>query len=428
MCDLLVAVSCLDFANNLVPFNWSLHQRFFDTRWGERDSDSLALSSDPAPTLSRERDLVPFFMYGLCDFPALAECSCSSLLHNGAGVKHALSLLAVRDALRHPWRVTDPAHAAVFLIPAQAGMLTRGMCGGQASTRERLRKVLKRSEWFRRRSGADHVLVADDFAVQSALLDRWLTPAVAVGHFERGRMPRARAFSVGNSDVYSVFSESSVFGASATPTILFRDVPLSNRTLFLFWAGRTDVGTRHAHYGARQAMVRALAKLGDERRAAFAQLGGAWITSARDGDDAALPLCDNASTVVVGCRTIVPRLDAQRLRERARFCLLLRGDTPTSDALTNNMAAGCVTVAIDDGELMAELPFGARVPWSSVLLTIDEAVFVGDPVGALLGLQAVSAHRLALLSHMTRMHRADLMVHHPRSRWLENVLIEACQR
>jgi hypothetical protein len=77
--------------------------------------------------------------------------------------------------------------------------------------------------------------------------------------------------------------------------------------------------------------------------------------------------------------------------------------------------------------LMAELPFGARVPWSTVLLTIDEARFVADPVGALLDLQTVTAHRMALLSHLTRMHRADVMVHHPRSRWLDNVLLEASQ-
>jgi len=107
-----------------------------------------------------------------------ASCCCSPLTAR----KHSDDYFFAEAAYTHPMRVMDPTHAKLFVVPALinflstvrsapkhkhlacvGGMCTDGHCASKPQSCDILIKTVRMlhdSEWFQRRQGRDHVLVA----------------------------------------------------------------------------------------------------------------------------------------------------------------------------------------------------------------------------------------------------------------------------
>ena len=78
----------------------------------------------------------------------------------------------------HPWRTFDPSEAALFVVPALfsasfyegKNLVQSSLCSKPIEElSETLRKALKRSPWFKRTNGSDHLMVVSMYAAQ-----KWL--------------------------------------------------------------------------------------------------------------------------------------------------------------------------------------------------------------------------------------------------------------
>lgn len=64
--------------------------------------------------------------------------------------------------------------------------------------------------------------------------------------------------------------------------------------------------------------------------------------------------------------------------ENAKFCLVMRGDTPSSHSLYNAIRVGCIPVIISDTLPLFGLPFTTQLPWSLFTIMFSEEIFIID--------------------------------------------------
>lgn len=64
--------------------------------------------------------------------------------------------------------------------------------------------------------------------------------------------------------------------------------------------------------------------------------------------------------------------------KRSLFCLVPRGDSPTTSRLYDSIACGCIPIVLSD-DIGKHLAFPNRINYSSLLIQIKENDFVNDP-------------------------------------------------
>ena len=118
------------------------------------------------------------------------------------------------------------------------------------------------------------------------------------------------------------------------------------------------------------------------------------------------------------------------LMARAKYNLVLRGDSPSSRRLYDGIAAGAVSVLVSDELWSVGLPFTCLIPWRKMALTLSERPFVTREGAAstLHALDALSPNLLARMQRLANRHRRDLLWNINGSRVAENLLITSALR
>ena len=291
---------------------------------------------------------------------------------------------------RHPARTRAPEAAQLFVIPTL--MLQAWGCHGSSAmgvVNGALRAVVA-GQWFARSGGHDHLLLAHSWRFTvwankkrgSGLglpAETWaLLENVTQTRNEYYAMSRWRN-SWEDRDGFEAVRQAAPFLYADEHELTMRSVVMPKaippslpvlapspdewvaRPLLLYYHTRD---TRFAHQATwlRQLPVR------------MAAPGGAWEAACGAGGGT---LCDvgfatNQSAWVKGWSS-------------SRFCLVLRGDTPTSHAFYHAVASGCVPVVISDGFERFGLPFArdyyaaGRLKLDELALIVDEATFLKRP-------------------------------------------------
>ena len=106
----------------------------------------------------------------------------------------------------------------------------------------------------------------------------------------------------------------------------------------------------------------------------------------------------------------------------ADFCLVPKGDTPTSSRFYSAVACGCVPLVVSD-DMRHHLPFKARVNYSFIQ-HVHEKNFVADPTREVEAAMARLGPRLPALRRLMLDAAPELLYEVDGSRVAENMLLE----
>ena len=339
--------------------------------------------------------------------------------------------------MAHPRRTTDPARASLFVIGTP--ILQWWACKRPMTTVDAALREVVASPWFRRRGGHDHLLLAHSwrFSVWAnkkkgsgvgLMAETWRRlENVTQTRFEYFAMSRWRSSW---DDTGARRGERDAFDAvrRKLPWLYADEHELTKRSVVTPWATPPALPVLtpppYAALAVAEWRVRPVALWYHTRTTPFAhkatalrQLplkqaaqGGGWQCGAKTSVVCEHPMlsdhgggseggdgggggggggtpyrrkCANRTTVCdVGYATNASHW--LRGWSRSRFCLVLRGDTPSSHALYHAVASGCVPVVASDGFEHVGLPFAAHLAGGSLRLadfavTLPEAEFEATP-------------------------------------------------
>ena len=330
----------------------------------------------------------------------------------------------LRQLSTHRWRTRDPDAALLFVVPlylnAALQPSVRGLsCNGthHQLLLDRTARAVEAGLPYRRHLGADHMLVANTWraALRAPKMAPWAESQVSTDYFRAvfrnaivGHMESRHADDTGfwRCSVVSPYVANYDAHAHATPTSA-RDVS------FYFQGAANSRGT--FGYAFRQAALAQLDGLRAARISAYSLPGSP--APCRGGR-------------VTNCRAPRARDAFRATMGRARFNLVLRGDSPPSRRLYDGIGAGALTVLVSDEIWRVGLPFQCLIPWRDIAVTVGEAPFLSAR-GGRAEIEAVSARSTARLDATQRLanaYRRDVLWNVDGSRVAENVLITAAHR
>jgi hypothetical protein len=112
----------------------------------------------------------------------------------------------------------------------------------------------------------------------------------------------------------------------------------------------------------------------------------------------------------------------------SRFCLMIRGDTLTSNRLFDCLRYGLIPVIISDNILAMGLPFTSRVPWHEFSFFVKEVRDPKDMVEPLVEIARTSSTVLGRMQERMTYYFRDTVWNTEASRAFENSLLEAYDR
>jgi len=335
----------------------------------------------------------------------------------------------LRQLRGHRWRVTDPASALLFVVPLYINTALQPSVEGTSCNGTHYQRLLdataaavEATEQYTRQQGADHVLVVNSWKLaqkpphQAPWSRKGQLPNDHFRHVFRnaivGHMETRHDDEMGFWRCSVVSPYVANFDAAAQAHL--RPIGAPERDVsFYFQGGANNRGT--FGYAFRQA---ALAQLDGFPRAhvsAFSLPGNA------------APCRAGVST---NCRSGRSNNAFRNLMARARFNLMLRGDSPSSRRLYDGIAAGALSVLVSDQLWAVGLPFGCLIPWRRMAFTLAERPFLSAAGAAdtLRQLDSLSPQTLQRMQRVANRHRRDLLWNVNGSRVAENLLLTAALR
>ena len=431
----------------------------------------LASAADPTAEL-RQALTLPFYLYSGPDFddgswfePCARGLRGEKILEDQYQGEHYF----LQQLRNHRWRVRDPAAALLFVVPIYANAALQPSMQGASCNGTHYQELFDRTAaavaatpQYQRHLGADHLLLCNSWKFaqtpphqapwsrlgqRSNAFFRETFRNAIVAHMEA----RVAAASMGSFWRCSVVApyvanyDEAARHHLVSPTAPGRDVS------FYFQGGANNRGTYG--YAFRQAALAQLEQLPRAHISAFSLPGnpvGCRDAPARGGSSA---------TIATNCRAGRSSPQFRSLMRRARFNLVLRGDSPSSRRLYDGLAVGALSVLVSDELWSVGLPFACLVPWRKMAFTMREKAFEAlapsaqqgagagaagsgsggtaesesrsDRAGALAQLQALNALAPQMLRSVQRVanrHRRDVLWNVNGSRVAENVLITAALR
>jgi hypothetical protein len=411
-------------------------------------SNSAAQARDEQPDeaeQARSRLSLPFYLYTGPAFDAGQWFEPCARGLRGEGVtedQYAGEHFFYAQLRAHRWRVADPRDALLFVVPLYANAAMQPSVKGSSCNGTHFQRLfdataaaVASTEQYRRHAGADHVLVSNSWKVTQRppkqvpwapsqlpndFFRRTFRNAI-VGHMEARPVGSSRQKGGDQSglspfwrcSVVSPYTANYVEAARAhlrTPAAAARDIS------FFFQGGANNRGTYG--YGLRQAALAQLEQLPRAHISAFSV----------PGKPGSFRPCRGA--VTTNCRAAHSGEAFRGLMARARFNLVLRGDSPSTRRLYDGIAAGALTVFVSDQTWAVGLPFGCLVPWRRMAVTVSERVFATAEGAAatLEQLDALAPSHLARIQRTANRYRRDLLWNVNGSRVAENVLLTAALR
>jgi len=282
---------------------------------------------------------VKFYLYSDLDWMSMT-CNDGVLVdelvkpqRDGFPFKHTDDYWFLKAALHHPWRVSDPEEADLFVVPAllnfpmeQISFSRRQCCVGDLCNAELFRytdTMLAQSPWFKRYGGKDHVAVCSHYGCP-------------------GQLALWRNIQACNT---ISFEENSMRGDRCR--------------IATTYVGRACVGAPSEHGNstaiARQDTFVMVASMHPERPS-FRQRGEfcEWAKSASRVGPYNVSQCGPGPQ----CPAVA----------QAQFGFHIRGDTLGSNRLMDYILSGTVPVFTDERQYDILLPF---VPWRNLSVLIN---------------------------------------------------------
>ena len=386
---------------------------------------------DAEPTVRTHLSL-PFYLYEGADFDDgswFAPCARGLRGEAYADDQYSGELYFLQQLRGHRWRVREPSKALLFVVPLYINAALQPSMSGTSCNGTHFQKLLDATaaavaatEQYARHQGADHVIVCNSWKLaqqpphQAPWSKQGQLPNDAfrhtfrnsiVGHMETRHGEDAGFWRCSVVSPYVANYEAAAAAHLRTPSAPERDVS------FYFQGGANNRGTYG--YAFRQAALAQLEGLPRAHVSAFSLPG-------------APAACRGSLTT--NCRAGRSNPAFRSLMARARFNLVLRGDSPSSRRIYDGLAAGALSVLVSDQLWSVGLPFACLVPWRRMGFVLAERPFE-TPQGAAATLAALDALSPQLLGRMQRVanrHRRDVLWNVNGSRVAENVLITAALR
>ena len=385
----------------------------------------------------------PFYVYPdmAYDQSAVLEC-----FPQWAFDDQAAEVSAIRLLRRHPARVAEPAKAEMFVLPVLPYVsAAAGTCQG-TTHEERMLQVataLRHEPYFLRRGGADHLLVTNTFRVRT--FGPWLKTLLAnatVAWFEQPHVHGAKGG--GGAVLYSLaFWRCTVvipylanpFCAQQREVMLPRG---ADETGGAAGSGATAIGGDGGDGSWRRRRNR-----GDERPAGSLFFQGSWAAAAylrrhfsqlqgmpgahvRDVPRGCNGTTETTLEVVHAC--VASRAAGSRLRTARgmlthQYCLVPRGDTPSSGRLFAALACRCVPVVLSN-KLQPHLPYADVAKYDEWTLRVPEGEFIHNARQALERAMSRSRAQLGRMREAMDAAATELLFDAPDSRAAHNLLLE----
>ena len=351
---------------------------------------------------------VPFYMYDDPDITMAEVLSCP-----GFGASETADVEFIKLMQQHPWRVQDPEQARVHIIPTPlAASFTFGnkTCGGTHMGRvfRAFRRLLAHPVY--RRHTLTHYLHChywqcflgwgwpNERLFPDALFQEGNMANIMMGRYERHYSTLSdcelygatfeickhshQLFHLENTGLYHMRWELSRC-AIVVPYLASRSLRVL-RPSFEEWQQRNNTVFYHIKEG------RFVWGATDIRRAPI------------NGSFSKLPGVEVGFTI--------PHKEWVSKLEQSKFCLVSRGDTPSSHALYNAIKVGCVPVIVSDTFSLFGQPFSTQLPWSLFTITISEQTFLSDPLAVARVLWQMHVNQLrALVLNVQRIAQPALL-------------------
>jgi hypothetical protein len=260
--------------------------------------------------------------------------------------------VAVRLQLEsHPARTLDPGRALLFVLPIFPYIsFVADQCAGLSHV-DRMNAAaaaLSRSRWYRRSLGADHLLATNTFRLSTLKAFRGLLTNFTVAWFESPTAPRrgpgwlaAQAQALWRCTVVIPY----IASPSCRQQLLARPTHACTESerISVFYQGSLSIqppGSSTAQNSLKHTR---------NYLAQLVALPGARIVNVSRGGDGHGPNLDTARRARGGevemCRreeSCATKLEFARRMLCADFCLVPKGDTPTSSRFYSSIACSCV--------------------------------------------------------------------------------------
>ena len=364
-------------------------------------ADRAAAAGLEVDPILDNREVVPFYVYDdpvhnpdLCyeraGFPGgYAQMDIPRLTYWCSGSEWAI------QAKAHPWRVTDPAKARIFVIPLDAceSLATQGKGKCQGKTHmDRVNAIFEavsQSPWYKRSGGRDHFWsiphatlppamlgkkkwVAKNWRhaffpnppqnelIQNMTIGRYLQYHLTLNDQERvGFKPQQRDWlreeeRWGCTTVMPIVTPRQLWSPD---THTFED--WEKRKHFIFFRGNNGLGGGCYMKNGQRARAKAVE---------FGAKNLSWY----------------------GKNTIMSNAYANGGKEayfeeiqNSQYCLVFACDDPQTSRFLDAVAAGCIPVVINDAWRVAVAPFKSQINYDRFTVTVPESAWMGDPAAAI---------------------------------------------
>ena len=320
---------------------------------------------------------LPFYLYAGADFddgswfePCARGLRGEGILDDQYQGEHYF----LEQLRTHRWRVREPSAALLFVVPLYANAALQPSMQGASCNGTHYQELFDRtaaavaaSEQYARYQGADHVLLCNSwkFAQKPPQQAPWsrlgqrsndyfrnVFRNAIVGHME-ARPAGADLGSFWRCSVvapYVANYDEKPRSHLVAPTASARDVS------FYFQGGANNRGTYG--YAFRQAALAQLERLPRAHISAFSLPGNP--IGCRDGPPrrGATGTAASALPITTNCKAGRSNPQFRSLMRRAKFNLVLRGDSPSSRRLYDGIAVGSLSVLLSDQVGPATEPTG----------------------------------------------------------------------
>lgn len=327
---------------------------------------------------------VPFYMYNDAVMRMDSMSNCSGWLQ----VQDSGGDLALIEILhQHPWRVYDPHEAKVFIIPipvASSMLYGDRECG--ETHFHRMTSAFRRlyAHPVYQTYNASHYLHCQHW--KCFLAWRWPAPDMFPpqlfneGNLSNIMMGRYERYLTTQSDCEKFNATFHICPPESDIKNLKSQYPLTGLYQLRWELSRCAIAVPYLPPADLPQLKPSFAEWRARKNTVFCHTAShhyAWLaTKLRhapvNGSFSSLP------GVNVGFG--LSRKDWLSEIAQSKFCLVLRGDTPTSHSLYNAIKVGCIPVIISGTFPMVGQPFSSQIPWSLLTVTLPEDVFLADPV------------------------------------------------
>jgi len=323
-----------------------------------------------------------FYVYDGPDFGILQACAPTMADKISAirQYKHGNDVLFLEQIEKHPWRVFDPKHARLFIVPFPITFIARfkPTCNGKNWTQltEALAKQLAQEPTFIKYGGRDHLWIGSHF--RAAQLRNSMPPdsdfhhvtsmCIYAGHGENGLFCAKQKLILipYATHEYNSDSLSKAFRKHRSrPIQVYARQQIDSRKSYRL---RVSIGNQLCNQTTRTHTTPSLYVSSNYYSPSICRLPVGDYTSCVGSPH----LCNCCETKQSKPSEMV---DEYLL---SKFCLVIRGDTCRTSRLYEAVKYGCVPVIVSDELYVKGFPFEDVVHWNTFTIRVHEQVMLAN--------------------------------------------------